>query len=323
MKTQLRLRTRPLRAAVVALALTIVALPAVALAAAGAQSSPVAVPMKLSDTRLAYGQLLVATGRLAAGNGGRRLALELAPRGAAWRTLATARVHSDGSYRVRALAGASGQVRVRLSRPAAARSTDGAASPAPAGSSRARAVTVGSRLSAPRRDIALLSGGRTRLAGVLEPRRSGRVVQVEVARRGRWVALARARTSRTGHFAASLRAGGLGSAALRVSFAGDRLNVGAAADAGRLQVFRATQASWYQLTGNQLGCGGRMYEGQLGVANKTLPCGTLVTFRYGGRSIRVPVIDRGPYVGNRVWDLSGETRRRLRFPGTGSIWSDK
>jgi hypothetical protein len=149
------------------------------------------------------------------------------------------------------------------------------------------------------------------------------VVSVEVARHGRWGVLARSRTSRSGHFAATIRARGLGTSALRVRFAGDRLNTGAATGAGRLQLFRSSQASWYQLTGNQLGCGGRMGANQLGVANKTLPCGTLVTFRYGGRSVRVPVIDRGPYVAGRTWDLSGETRRRLHFPGTGSVWSDK
>ncbi|MGI8579563.1 MAG: RlpA-like double-psi beta-barrel domain-containing protein [Solirubrobacteraceae bacterium] len=319
---QLRLRSRPLRAAIGALALITIILPAVALAAGRAQPASVAVSVKLSDTRLSYEQRLTATGRIARTQGGRRLALDLAPSGSGWRTLATARVHSDGSYRLRAIADASGKVRVRLV-VSVARSTDPSGGAGPHGSSHARSITVGSRLSAPRRGIAVLSGGRARLAGVLFPRRSGRVVQVEVARHGRWSPLARSRTSSSGHFGATVRAHGLGTSALRVRFAGDRLNTGSAAGAGTLQVFRVTQASWYQLTGNQLGCGGRMYDGQLGVANKTLPCGTQVTLRYGGRSIRVPVIDRGPYVGGRTWDLSGETRRRLHFPGTGSVWSDK
>jgi len=319
---QPRLRSTPLRAVAGALALITITLPAVALAAAPARSASVAVSVKLSDTRLAYAERLTATGRVTRSQGGRRLALDLAPSGSGWRTLATARVHSDGSYRLRAVAGASGKVRVRLV-VSATRSTDPTGATGPRGSSHAKAIAVGSRLSASRRSIAVLSGSRARLAGVLFPRRSGRVVQVEVARHGRWSPLARSRTSPAGHFSATVRARGLGSSALRVRFGGDKLNTGSATAAGQLQVFRASQASWYQLTGNQLGCGGRMYEGQLGVANKTLPCGTQVTLRYGGRTVRVPVIDRGPYVGGRTWDLTAETRRRLGFPGTGSIWSDK
>jgi hypothetical protein len=320
---QLRLRSRPLRAVAVALALITIALPAVAFAAGRAQSANrAAVSVRLSNTRLAYGQRLTATGHVARTQGGRRIALDFAPSGSGWRKMATARVHSDGSFRLRAVAGSSGKVRARLvvSRERA-RDTSGGA--APGGSSHARPIVVGSRLSAPHRSIAVLTGGRARVAGVLLPRRSGRVVQVEVARHGRWGVLARSRTSRSGHFAATVRARGLGTSALRVRFAGDRLNTGSAAGAGRLQVFRATQASWYQLTGNQLGCGGRMGANQLGVANKTLPCGTRVTLRYGGRSVSVRVIDRGPYVAGRTWDLSGETRRRLHFPGTGTVWSDK
>jgi rare lipoprotein A len=43
------------------------------------------------------------------------------------------------------------------------------------------------------------------------------------------------------------------------------------------------------------------------VAHRSLPCGTKVTFRNpsNGRTVTVPVIDRGPYVSGRQWDLSG------------------
>ena len=42
---------------------------------------------------------------------------------------------------------------------------------------------------------------------------------------------------------------------------------------------------------------------------ETLPCGTRVTFRNpkNGRTITVKVIDRGPYVAGRLWDLSYAT----------------
>ena len=50
-------------------------------------------------------------------------------------------------------------------------------------------------------------------------------------------------------------------------------------------------------------------------------CGTLVTLRYNGRSIRVPVIDRGPYVEGREFDLTLATKEALGFGDTGEIWS--
>ena len=64
-----------------------------------------------------------------------------------------------------------------------------------------------------------------------------------------------------------------------------------------------------------------MTAGTLGVANKSLPCGTMVTFRYHGHTVRVPVIDRGPYSGAREWDLSAATAHRLGFGGVGTVWT--
>jgi rare lipoprotein A (peptidoglycan hydrolase) len=81
-------------------------------------------------------------------------------------------------------------------------------------------------------------------------------------------------------------------------------------------------ASVFRDYGYGLACGGVLGRAQLGVAHKTAPCGTLVTFIYAGRSITVPVIDRGPYVAGREWDLTGATADALAFPGLGQIqWS--
>jgi rare lipoprotein A (peptidoglycan hydrolase) len=78
-------------------------------------------------------------------------------------------------------------------------------------------------------------------------------------------------------------------------------------------------ASVYTDYGGPLACGGVLQVPQLGVANKTLPCGTEVIFVYNGRAVRVPVIDRGPYVAGREWDLTGATAEALHFPGLGPI----
>src|ERR671935_2390332 len=81
-------------------------------------------------------------------------------------------------------------------------------------------------------------------------------------------------------------------------------------------------ASVFRDYGLPLACGGRLAPNQLGVAHRSAPCGALITFRYAGRVVRVPVIDRGPYIPRREWDLTRATARLLGFPGLDFIeWS--
>ena len=102
----------------------------------------------------------------------------------------------------------------------------------------------------------------------------------------------------------------------------DQLNLsGAVFDPASLPPgqFYVSIASVFTDYGLPIACGGLLQVPQLGVANKTLPCGTMVTFVYGGRAIRVPVIDRGPYIAGREWDLTGAAAEALKFPGLGDI----
>lgn len=67
--------------------------------------------------------------------------------------------------------------------------------------------------------------------------------------------------------------------------------------------------SWYGpgLYGHNGACGmmpGGMTADTVGVAHRTLPCGTKVTFRYKGHTVVTQVIDRGPYVAGRTWDMT-------------------
>jgi peptidoglycan lytic transglycosylase len=89
----------------------------------------------------------------------------------------------------------------------------------------------------------------------------------------------------------------------------------------RINVYRPAEASYYGpgLYGGGLACGGTLTPNKLGVANKTLPCGARVTLRYGGHTVTVPVIDRGPYAGNREYDLTAATKAKLGFPSTGTV----
>jgi hypothetical protein len=48
-----------------------------------------------------------------------------------------------------------------------------------------------------------------------------------------------------------------------------------------------------------------------GVAHKSLPCGTMVTLTHGANTVTVPVVDRGPYIAGREFDLSPRVKTAL------------
>lgn len=85
--------------------------------------------------------------------------------------------------------------------------------------------------------------------------------------------------------------------------------------------YRAVKATWYGpgLYGNRLACGGRLRTRTLGVAHKSLPCGTKVALRYRGNTVVVPVIDRGPYAHGVSYDLTEATARKLGMTQTARL----
>ena len=102
---------------------------------------------------------------------------------------------------------------------------------------------------------------------------------------------------------------------LRLIFEGDDLNTGTRRKE-RLWIYRRGEATWYGpgFYGNTTACGQTLRKKTLGVAHRTLDCGTKVDFLYRGRTITVRVIDRGPY-GEADWDLTEATKERLHFEG--------
>ncbi len=82
--------------------------------------------------------------------------------------------------------------------------------------------------------------------------------------------------------------------------------------------------SWYGpgFYGKRTACGVALTEELRGVAHRTLPCGTKVTFKSPatGKTITVPVVDRGPYVSGRDWDLTGGACLALGQCATGSLY---
>ncbi len=170
----------------------------------------------------------------------------------------------------------------------------------------------------------VLADHRASVAGaLLEEHRlglPGQLVALQELGRHGWHTLARARTGTSGRFRLSFVPRRLGSGRVRLRFAGGPSDLPAQRRLGQLNVYRLAEASWYGGGGN-LACGGALTSSTMGVANKTLPCGTLVTLRYGDRTVRVPVVDRGPYVEGREFDLTEATKDALGFEGVGQVWS--
>jgi rare lipoprotein A len=173
-----------------------------------------------------------------------------------------------------------------------------------------------------RLDLNVLAGHASAIAGVLEPRLSGREVVLQVQDGRDWSTIAGTRTVRGGRFRLRYVPRRTGSELVRLRFAGEPGDLGARRRLGRLNVYRLAEASWYG-GGGSLACGGELTSSTIGVANKTLPCGTRLMLRYDGRSLQVRVIDRGPYVAGREFDLTEATKRVLGFGGTGEVWSTR
>jgi rare lipoprotein A len=72
-------------------------------------------------------------------------------------------------------------------------------------------------------------------------------------------------------------------------------------------------ATWFGpgFYGKQTACGQTLTPGVVGVANRTLACGTLVKVTYRGHSLTVPVLDRGPYAHGADWDLTAGAAQAL------------
>jgi rare lipoprotein A len=315
------LRVRELRRARVAIGALIVAIPASAgVATAGkaladtvaAQpASATSLATHVKSARIAYGQNVVVEGTAPSSSYGHPLQLQFAPaQSTSWSTVTSSTVPSNGRFRLSAPLKRSGLVRVVA--PDSSASGTGAST----ASSTSHHVSVAARVRVQPRVINALGGQKVDVRGRLLPAGGGRKVRLE-GRAGRgWQVLATTRTGPGGHFVlhyTPLRPGRL---QLRVRFSGDRANAPSGARAGELTVFTQSVASWYN-DGGTTGCGFHAYYG---VANRTLPCGTRVTFLSGGRTVTATVDDRGPYVGGRDWDLNQNTAAALGFGGVGTVW---
>jgi hypothetical protein len=177
-----------------------------------------------------------------------------------------------------------------------------------------------------------LLGQVARVRGSVRRRDAGRrvVVQRFDDATARWVAVARSEVARDGTFVAGWRTDHIGPFRLRALLrprpahqarAGAKQATVASGELG-VTIYRPSRATWYGpgFFGNRTACGQVLSESTVGVAHRTLPCGTKVAFLYDGRVLTVPVIDRGPYGGAGAdWDLTQAAARALGLDATDTV----
>jgi peptidoglycan hydrolase-like protein with peptidoglycan-binding domain len=90
---------------------------------------------------------------------------------------------------------------------------------------------------------------------------------------------------------------------------------------GIAAVWRAHRATYYGpgLWGSSLACGGTLHRRTLGIAHRSLPCGTRVPVYHRGRLAVFRVIDRGPFRSGVSIDLTRAAARKLRMTRTSTV----
>ncbi len=289
---------------------------AAAPAAAQTAQGPTA---EVRDPRLRYGEHVVVSGT-APGGAGARVRLEFLPAGeGAWLPVADAAAGREGRFRLTGRLSRSGDVRV-VAAPAAAAS---AVTPAPGGevASAPRRVRVAARLTTDRERIAVRVGRPALVTGAVRHPVPGRTVVLERRAGDGWATVARDRTDAKGAFRLRFTPRAAERAALRVRAAGDATNATARRTVGVLTAFRPAVASWYGpgFYGSRTACGQTFSASLMGVAHKSLPCGTEVTLRHGGRTVEATVVDRGPFIAGREFDLGVAVKQALGFGSGGTV----
>ncbi len=165
--------------------------------------------------------------------------------------------------------------------------------------------------------------GRTlHVRGTLPGAAGARVMVQRLDPRRGWLDEASAPVRPSGRFLARWRTDAAGRFTLRaVLVAGGERVRASAAPVTQVTVYRAALATWYGpgFFGRQTACGQTMTPELVGVAHQTLGCGKLVEVAYAGRTIVLPVVDRGPFNPGVAWDLTQAAATALGFTGREQI----
>jgi rare lipoprotein A len=163
------------------------------------------------------------------------------------------------------------------------------------------------------------------VTGSLPSSDSGKTVEVEISgakTKWAWEAVASGTVRSNGAFSAVWATNHIGRFAIRaVTAAGGGATASSGAPTVTVTVYRPSLATLYGpgFYGHRTACGIILRRNTIGVANRTLPCGTPVAIDYQGQTVIVPVIDRGPYAHNADWDLTMATGKVLGMTGTSML----
>lgn len=150
---------------------------------------------------------------------------------------------------------------------------------------------------------------------------------IEIQRSGHqtkwtWANTVSATVASDGSFSARWHANHIGQFAIRaVVGSASQAQSAAVTPALTTTVYRPSRATEYGpgFYGKRTACGKRLRRGTIGLANRTLRCGESVAIYYRGKTLVVPVIDRGPYANGADWDLTVATGKALGIDGTAQI----
>jgi rare lipoprotein A (peptidoglycan hydrolase) len=166
--------------------------------------------------------------------------------------------------------------------------------------------------------------GRTlRFRGSLGADQAGRTLQIQRQQAdGSWVGTATATVAPDGSFLARWRTDAVGSFPVRAIVAGAEAQAAAAAPlTTTTTIYRPARATWFGpgFYGKHTACGQVMTHALLGVAHRTLPCGTPVALFLRGKTVTVPVVDRGPFANGARYDLTSAAAESLGMEQSSTI----
>jgi rare lipoprotein A len=171
-------------------------------------------------------------------------------------------------------------------------------------------------------DPGALRGHVERFRGVLPDVAPGATVQIQRLDTVRgWVAEASTTAGQGGAFVARWRPRVVGRFTVRAVAASGGARAAGVGPTAAVTVYRPALATWYGpgMYGDQTACGQVLSHRIMGVAHRTLPCGTPVEISFAGRTVTVPVVDRGPFSNGARYDLTSATATALGLTETSTI----
>ncbi|MEA2198550.1 MAG: rare lipoprotein [Solirubrobacteraceae bacterium] len=169
--------------------------------------------------------------------------------------------------------------------------------------------------------VSSLLGHKLGVVGITNAASAGKAIALQrLDPQAGWVTVATGTVVTGGVFWILWRTNHAGPVTLRTVLeqAASTTQTGQASPTLQINIYRPAIATYYGkgFFGRKTACGMILKRATLGVASRSLKCGTPVQIYYGGRSIVVPVIDRGPYANHASWDLTEATAQALGITGT-------